>query len=508
MDPKTTVVKSKSSNGGVSNKREKQKFTKSDAEFQPFCMKKRGVYVENKDDKLINIYENNDAEIKKKPPPRPRPGQKKFLTSVLNILSKSTTGTQYPDSEQIRARKKTSKIHKKRYQEPEPYNDEYIETTIKTKKPKYKSKILNGDSYISFNDKFVVLQSKKDIIHTPSNFSENFPISESSNPIRELLENNIYSGVAEGLAKEILEGRSETPVINPDDPSTLVADTPKDDKKIYNFFVDLLETTFDVYNVETEQAKSKDSILEIEETVAKKLNFNIDTPEKEECHDHDYDLKFQIQEDKIYEPVYMNQRPKAKRKLPKRCLHSRSFVYSQPLPKSKSLDIKKKTQTQQSKKNELLNTIKEELKMDFMTYEEPQNLFQALRNMAKYKRKCQGKKTIHFEQNDRSLNDECIFSRDIFSDKKIANRKVRKEKIKVEKEAHSVAKHFRPKKEPEINLSSHSLKVFGIEYENNYDHTKYIPSSPNISEVEDFNGSFGISASSLDIKGFYSLIQE
>ncbi|XP_022121100.2 uncharacterized protein LOC110997310 [Pieris rapae] len=507
MDLKTTVVKSKSSNGRVSNKREQQKFTKSDAGFQPLCMKKRGVYVENKDDKLIDIYENNDAETKKKPPPRPRPGQKKFLTSVLNILSKSTTGTQYPDSEQISARKKTSKIQKKNYQESEAYHDDYIETTTKTKKPKkYKSKILNGDSYISFNDKFVVLQSKKDIIHTPSNFSENFPISESTNPIRELLENNIYSGVAEGLAKEILEGRSETPVINPDDPSTLVSDTPKDDKKIYNFFVDLLETTFDVYNVETEQAKSKDSILEIEETVAKKLNFNIDTTEKEECHGHDHDLKFQIQEDNIYEPVYTNQKPKAKNKFSKRCLHSRSFVYSQPLPKSNSLVIKKKPQTMHSKKNDLLNTIKEELKMDFMTYEEPQNLFQALRNMAKYKRKCQGKKTIHFEQNDSNINDECIFSRDIFSDKKIANRKIRKEKVKVEKEPHSVAKKIKTKREPDNNISSHSLQVYGIEYENNYDDPNYT-SFTNISEVDDFNGSFGVSASSLDIKGFYSLIQ-
>lgn len=56
MDSKSTVVKSKSSNGGVSNKREKHKSTKSDAEFQPLSMKKRGVYVENKDNKLINIF--------------------------------------------------------------------------------------------------------------------------------------------------------------------------------------------------------------------------------------------------------------------------------------------------------------------------------------------------------------------------------------------------------------------------------------------------------------------
>lgn len=58
MAPKTTVVKSKSSNGGVSNMRGKQKSTKSDVEFQPLSMKKRGVYVENKDDKLIDINGN------------------------------------------------------------------------------------------------------------------------------------------------------------------------------------------------------------------------------------------------------------------------------------------------------------------------------------------------------------------------------------------------------------------------------------------------------------------
>ncbi|CAK1553240.1 unnamed protein product [Leptosia nina] len=509
MELKSSVVKSKSSNGGVS-KKEKQK-TRSDADFQPLNMKKRGVYVENKDDKLLNICENNDAE-KKKPPPRPRPGQKKFLTSVLNILSKSTTGTQYPDSDEMKARRKSNKnTQRKRHnQETETgkqTDDEEYEQK-RPNKPKYRSKILNGDNYVTCNDKLVILQSKKEIVHTPSNFSESksFTISELNNPMKEILANNIDSGVAEGLAKQILDGRTERVK---EDPSTLVADT-RDDKKIYNFFVDLIETTFDVYNVETEGTnKDSEAILEIEETVAKKLNFKQDTTNNEEA-----ELNFNIQEEKspsIAETVY--DRPlKSKKKVKQHSLKTQSFIYPKPkyIQKSSSVVIKRKPQTKKSKKKDLLDTIKEELKMDFMTFEEPQNLFEALRNMAKYKRRCQKRRVIHFEnENETNFSKDCLNGRGIFPTKKSKKRKNRIDRLKEFKE--SDIKPVRTLKEPVvINVSDHSLKVFGYEYHEKdpFDSVrKSFVSSTNFT-VDEFDEAFGISESSLDIEGFYSLLRE
>ncbi|VVC99360.1 unnamed protein product [Leptidea sinapis] len=270
MVQKSALVKSKSSGIASTAKEKPKKITKKPNEEQP----------------------------KRKPPPRPKPGQKRFLSSVLNILSQSTTGTQYPDVEELpkSLSKSISKV-KRITKEYEEIDEQFMidikenDAEQKKSKPKYKSRILN--SVVSTHDNFIILQSRKDLTHTPSNYSEkgkDLSRPELVNPIRELLENNIYSGVAEGLAKEILEAHSSKKIIKiQDEPNTLVSEVPyEDDKFLYDIFKDLLETTYDVYNVETKldtKVKKPETAMEIDEFVAKRLNFKDDieskTPENE-----------------------------------------------------------------------------------------------------------------------------------------------------------------------------------------------------------------------------------
>ncbi|CAG4969315.1 unnamed protein product [Colias eurytheme] len=532
MEPKTVVVKSKSSNGATPRIEKRNKYSRSDMEFQPSNVKKRGVYVENKDNNMLfNVIESNDAEVNRKPPPRPRPGQKRFLTSVLNILSKSTTGTQYPDhnnSKKYGTKRKTIRNKNIKQDDDVTFVDEEFvaDTQVKNKKQKYKSKTLNSKGYMSpINDKFVILQSKKDIIHTPSNFSglsKSFTLNESKNPIRDLLENNIYSGVAEGIAKEILEGRVlDKPVRIQEDPLTLVADVPpKDDKNIYNFFVDLLETTFDVYNVKTDPAvinNDSDEILEIDETVAKKLNFKNDCATKEKEHDHNHELNFDIKEDKPFVSLseYMPDAVKVKKTPKPKSVKAKSLIYPKQVitPKPSNAIMRRKPLSKAAKKKVLLNTIKEELKIDFYKYEEPQNLYQALRNMAKYKRKCQEKKTIQFDTDNRKYMDkECIFSQGIFPIKKFRKRTSTHEKPKAEKKLSDFKyKNLLKTQNAVVIPSNHSLEVYEYEMkEKPYNCGK--KQCFKYSDDSDFdfdpNSILGISDSSINMKQFYSLFQD
>ncbi|XP_050677175.1 uncharacterized protein LOC126973863 [Leptidea sinapis] len=427
--------------------------------------------------------EPNEEQPKRKPPPRPKPGQKRFLSSVLNILSQSTTGTQYPDVEELpkSLSKSISKV-KRITKEYEEIDEQFMmdikenDAEQKKSKPKYKSRILN--SVVSTHDNFIILQSRKDLTHTPSNYSEkgkDLSRPELVNPIRELLENNIYSGVAEGLAKEILEAHSSKKIIKiQDEPNTLVSEVPyEDDKFLYDIFKDLLETTYDVYNVETKldtKVKKPETAMEIDEFVAKRLNFKDDIESKTPENEHlnfcvrDKILKHTNSEDQMKQ-VKNVRKPQIKK------LKFGSFMQQKLniIGNTTANTVNRKPLSKKARKRDLLNIFKEELKMDYNTYEEPKNLYQALREMALYKRKCRQKRQIHFDSDDKRFSNECLLTtRKIFQVTKSRkmNNKKKNDKIKTKDypEIHNPQIRASIKKLDRFE-SNHSLEVYGLDYE-------------------------------------------
>ncbi|XP_063836380.1 uncharacterized protein LOC135085528 [Ostrinia nubilalis] len=503
METKSSVVKSKSSNSAKTSRSEHHnKKSRSNAEFQPHALKKRGVYVEKKTIKAINELVTNQVQERPiKAPPRPRPGNKKFLASVLTILSKSTTGTQYPDANDPLCKKKVRRHNNVRRRTDNLTNDDLKEARPK-RKTKFRSKALNDevDKEIK-QEQVVVLQSKKDIIQTPSIYSENDSFNWSNLPVlvkkgqqnKDAIEQNI-SEVASVLAREIMEGRKsrKDKRVRIDDPTTLVAENKKEptqeatnekDKGLYNFFVDLLETTISVYNVKAEydkapnppsDASSTKIPLEIDESVAKKLN--VRCPEKTETSQPSN--QFYCLKDLEFDQGYSSPQREVPLKCPrKKKFHAESFSFLRK-PTTKKLKTQsvvetKKTSSRKEKKKTLLNLFKEQLRMDDDVFEEPQNLYQALQVIAQNKRRCQ--KTIHFEDSHRKHKDfgfpECMFKR-----RKVISPSTKSTKNKSKpvpytpsvtgKYSEVSSKRKKVDYNTDLEDSYHSLEVYGYDYEN------------------------------------------
>lgn len=467
---------------------------------------------------LFNMF----PVISKKPSsprPIPRPGRKRFLASVLTILSQSTTGTQYPDHddpEPVKKIDKTKNKLKKKKEEEAIQEDSIITASSSKKKQKYRSKVLNDHN----NDfeQLVILKSTKEITHTPSNYSN------KSNNLKEP-ENIKWADILPPLVKNGNPDHMNLPEDNRNvqdkkdgrgglvekDPSTMVAEVPKkEEKKLYNFFVDLLETTFSVYNVKTEfnpqpvsSVNSSKVALEIDESVAKKLNIQ-KIRDHSECSDdkccpnpskHVYCIKPDDNEVWDSKPGQQStKKPSSKRSRPvsptkslkkKRRLHSESFDQkkTKPIPITTSLTIpNKKTLLRKDRKKTFINMLKDQLKMEECVFEEPQNFFQALKVIARNKRRCQ--KSIHFNETMKKSSEGdvhvCQFKRRRLLS--ASTNKSSKKSYRPESEFMRPMRSFNnsditsstrkrtiaiTETEHELDPSQHSLEVYGFDYELN-----------------------------------------
>ncbi|CAG9577647.1 unnamed protein product [Danaus chrysippus] len=434
MEKKSTVVKSKSSNSAIVTKKDKKNAKCfSNYDIITNSKKKRGVYVEKSP--------NREDVIK--PPKRSRPGKKKFLASVLTILSKSTAATQYPEidnSDRIKDRIKPRSTQKS--------------DTNKHKK-KYKSRVLNTYK----DDSIIVLKSKKEIQQTSSTSSRNdtcksyTPQNKKSNQksIRYVLDNNIYSGVAEGPARDILKIESK---------KHLSAYEPKDtnvekqvDKKIYNFFVELLETTFNMYNDKELNDNTKESKtgLELNESVLQKLIIQGQSQvENQRSYSKDIDSEKYKFLSSFYERTLNNDLPETPKVRPKT-----KYLINHKKDKPEKLNSFSVPKKGKKSKKALLDILKEELTKDACkTYEEPGNLYQALKVMAKNKKKSEN--SIRFNKMEGFSDKDCMLRRKVLFKSKKRNRKT-DPKTKFISRSFEIGSNRFP--------SRHSLVVYGYDYE-------------------------------------------
>ncbi|XP_035457132.2 uncharacterized protein LOC118280852 [Spodoptera frugiperda] len=523
--PKSIVVKSKSSNSAITMKSEprKRKKSRSNAEIQRLILKKRGVYVEKKATKM-SINERDLSPVGQslptpRPPssprPIPRPGRKRFLASVLKILSQSTTGTQYPDrdnSEKLRKQDRIKSRLKKKIDD-EIIPEDNSTSTYTKRKPRYRSKILNEAHHGSDFEQLIVLQSTKEITHTPSNVSERSSFRE---PDTIKWADIMLSSPKKSLDIPVLEEtkekeNQETPItpteakIKPvdKDPSTLIAEVPnKDDKKFYNFFYDLLETTFSVYNVKTEfnniptpSAFSSKVHFEMDESVAKKLTIpktKDPTPEEKEKEPLPkyYCIKPDIKDNWDDKQLLEHFQPKPIKRVrtlsPTKSVKRRHKIKPEPIeykkrpiPATTSLQVPTKKTMKKERKKIFMNLLKEQLKMEDDAFEEPRNFYEALKIIARNKRRY--KRSIHFADSKKpSEGDvhECQFKRRRLIS---ASTKSSKKSYNPESDFFKSMKSFSHnsngsanfKKRNTIrvadsemeNASEHSLEVFGFDYE-------------------------------------------
>lgn len=483
-------------------------------------------------------------ENKLKAPPRSRPGTKTFLASILTILSKSTASTQYPpipESKEFKQRNKQRKISKQpsenRKQSPDSQKtrilknsslkndptgeiaikkvEEHQETNKKTKKTKYKSRVLNEVSNKP-SEKVLVLQSKKDIVQTPScNSKSTKDMSEHSikwadflpklidsetGTIRNVIEKN-YDTQEHGIAKSVFEGTQFIRDKKTHDHPNTLASTPPKDEKLYNIFVDLLQT---VYNVSPEykhinglkSAKSSKIQLEIDDSVAQKLEKPNKTSESIQDDHHiaskqHYSVTPDDNEDwntqKLAE--YFKNRPVSVEwsepylqinktcKCVKKKFKNELYTTKQKTAKTQSAVMEgRRSYYRKTKKPDLLNILKEQLAVDDGEREDADNFYQSLRVIARNKRK---QNTIRFEtpmkagRNAGSDYDTCIFkSRKVISPSTRSPKRNRGNKtsdfVRIPSDTKSIdSEYSRTIAESAYNCdeSNHSLEVTGFDYE-------------------------------------------
>lgn len=407
------------------------------------------------------------------------------------------------------------------------------------RKNKYKSKILNSDNYPP--DTFEVLQHRRNITQTSSielcndnseesediKWSEFLPRLVQPDPEEIQMEKDKKLS---HLVKEVTEGRiikEKRVTIDVKEPPTLVSvsevktGTTKD-PGFYNFFVDLLETTFSVYNLKSEfsndkipSAVSSKVAFEMDEEVANKLNAAPEPPRKPSTH---VEYKEEPKKDELIDyfkncPRRSNSPPPKRKKKseypPKRKTPKieprQSLLYPQSvlkrsslLPQSASLTQNKPFYKKNSKQT-LINLLKEQLRMDNQPLEEPQNLFKALQVLAKNKRKTQ--KSLRFEETSNELAD-CMYR----SRRLVRRRNKQKNDPKIPaspttRPDHQTRPDFKKwQKVSEDEESNHSLKVVNVQeyygrlkkfkrdtnYPTSFSPTSYSPSSfsPSCSPVD------------------------
>lgn len=279
--------------------------------------------------------------------------------------------------------------------------------------------------------KLIILQPTKEIIDTPSVDSE-----QSRNRVNNTRKPNGYfedylrqsvTSAEKLLTREVLEGKQYTKLTTriDNDPPTLVSDiNNKYDKGLYNFFVDLLGTTVSVCNIKTEgkdmpaDVNSSKLNLEIHESVAEKLNI-IDKPKVIDDAKHKQSKYFHCvpnaqgnwddTELNKHLPYYLHMTPTEKpSKMPvKRRLKVNS---KRLLRKCKTEQVVNKRKTNKAhRKKSLLDLLKEELRMEAEVYDEPQNIFAALKLIANNKRRYQ--KSTRFLQEYKDRGNACRFKR-------------------------------------------------------------------------------------------------
>ncbi|XP_059055024.1 uncharacterized protein LOC131849054 [Achroia grisella] len=464
MDSNCRVIKSKSSNTAIRTKsgNRTDKKSRSNVEFQKNNLKKRGMYVEKKPTTtrihskgnamfFVNEMGGTDLEERKaiKPQFQRRADRKQFLKSVLTILSKTTAATQYPEEDHnIGNIKKRNKINiKGKRKVIDKDTVKYEDKSVGTE-GKYKSNTLNAQVNKSIDeDKLVVLQPRKDIIQTPSIYSEcglfkctdssPFPennIVDNAKLINEL--NNVFNN--KGLKEQIADYKmKDDKKVRIDTTTATLVENTKDDKGLYNFFVDLLQTTFNTYNVEAENNTTTNlpseersaAVFEIDESVAEILNVKdydassmsakiIEKPSKRYYCTTESDFNDLVEQpENVPDSVNQQLLPKSQRRGNSK-LKTQSFFYNENRLtdlKSKSTVMDKRSSfSRKNNKQTLLNMFKQELKLDADSYEDPQNLYQALHLIARNKRKCQ--KSIRFNKDsikktDSGFNKECMFKR-------------------------------------------------------------------------------------------------
>ncbi|CAH0404128.1 unnamed protein product [Chilo suppressalis] len=542
MEQRSNVVKSKSSNSAIATKSELRASTRSHLHFHRNITKKRGVYVEHKDTmtRIGGSEANTRQEKPVKAPPRPRPGQKKFLTSVLTILSKTTESTQCPDDGSNSAIRQTNNPRQITRGRPEKKKNEVVNDT--QKKKKYRSKILSNSVGKDEKDQqIIVLQEQKDIKHTSSIFYENNSanftnltafIKNTRHADKEQKKPENITDTAPVITNTALRKNLEEKQMKRDkrvrieDPTTLVSvinagtqdTTTKDNGKgMYNFFVDLLET-IDVYNatdidkeVTLSSSTSSSKVpLEINESVANKLVVKCDSSNCEGktrsssrgsqfyCFKDDGELRRTKQ--------LISETPKRKEKYRyNRTIKAESFSANTNLQpkklKANSFNIDNRQSTSKKrKKDTVLNMFKEQLKMDVKSFDEPQNLYEALKIIAETKRKCQ--RTIHFEEEMRRKRRDSGFPECTFKSPKVI-KNCRKKKTKnnvlepVQKPLVNKEHGKKMRRKETITASSaesqYSLQVLGYDYKTPVKQTSQRPkevvftyhSTPSSSDVGD-----------------------
>lgn len=401
----------------------------------------------------------SERNLRQKPPPRPRPGQKKFLTSVLSILSKSTTGTQYPDVEERRYTKNGTRTR---------YNHEAdIKADNTYKQSKYKSRVLNRKTN-NINDQFIVLQSRKEIAQTPSNYSEAND-TQNEKPmklsIRDILGNHLIAEVIDAKSDLLDETvKKENKIRIKDTPETLASKMVEEgDKKLYNLFVDILESTFNVNDLKGDKLSDSNTALEINESIARKLRIDNKTSIESACINRKE--RKEEQEEVFEKPIdiCMAEHKTLKRVRPR--ISVKSFIHPKKTdaPETHSYQVKRKY-FKNKRKNVLLNIFKEELKLK-PNLEEPLTLYQALKVMVKNKKIIRDK-TKQLRTSGGFKKSECLLKR-----RKIINMKMKKDskvdREKITKKYSDYSTKFRKPEKTHFALSAshHSLEVHEYNFE-------------------------------------------
>lgn len=495
---KTPVMKSVSTSEAKKNNRSAQNIkTRSSAEFQAKLtvtggfqpLKRRGVYVKKKTIKIpINgnqdgtkIHTNKSTSRARAESPKVlahrnrRPDKTLFLASVLQLLSKSTAGTQCSrtnSDEQLKIEKIKRKIKKKRDEEDDDvhFDSPVRSPTARRRSRNWKSKGLNNhvDDEI---DSLIVLQSTKQIIQTPSNHSEcNLPLNKKAFSTHGELKKMDWTAPCPPSDSQDL---NTTPAKASHSKSWLSSNevetaVNRNENNVYNFFVDVLKTTLSACNVKHDSDgrllytnNSSNVSLEMDEVVANKLKIqeikddSMAIMEKYEpkfpyneldmppCNSKCYYsiMPYENEWGENFKPEYSKKyKVELRKKRNKQRIMSSSFqnraktssagnrsVLNKLMYKTSSMLAppckKKPINSKENKKREFIHSIKQDLQFDKeQVYEKP-NFFQALKTMAKNKKS----QSVNFSINGRPSDDNVcqLKSRKVFSNKSSLRRQHR-----------------------------------------------------------------------------------
>lgn len=405
--------------------------------------------------------------------------------------------------------------------------DEYVDDFFCTKKkPKCKKYL---DNFRNEIDDFVVHKSTKDFCITPSIYS----VSSHNEP-----EDIKWSDFLPRLVpktKSEVENEKMMRTTGHLESSTIVNDNSnKNGKNLYNLFVDLLETTFNVYNVKTEFDTPK---LTGTHPSRNSLEINMPAPKsisstkcriksKDSLHIQNKADTFQKKKSSYTHENFINDVKRTASPIivsnRKRKLKSSSFVNKKKNPEMKTQSfnhqkpVSNKKMLRENRKQNLLNMLKEQLKVDNRKYIEPQTFFQALKLMAKSKKQ----KIIQFDEPVNKMK------KDNDSQSKFNKHQLITSNARTNKKAAAIAplktvKSFRQSyHNPPISItrkllpnisennieSRHSLQVYAFDYESPKDrkiiNSSPVPSAKKIRRVPSNEGTLYLSDESSDFETF------